>query len=90
MPQNGLLDGDLNRSLGSRLAPQGDEHRIGTLADHRGGNLVAIDLEAVGEHRRNLELEWDIILGFVAPECEECRFAAPLRPVQMLVEGQGG
>ena len=36
MPQNGLLDGDLDRVLGSRLARKGDEHRIGTLADHRG------------------------------------------------------
>ena len=86
MPQNGPLDSDLDRSLGSRLAVKGDKHRIGTLADHRGGNLVAINLKALGEHRRNLELEWVIVLGFVAPECEECRLAASLRPVQMLVE----
>jgi hypothetical protein len=36
MPQNGLLDGDLDRSLRSRLARKGDEHRIGTRAVTRG------------------------------------------------------
>ena len=68
IPQDGLLDRDRNRVLGSRPACRGDEHRIGTLADHRRGNLVAIDLQAFGEHRRDLELEYDVILGFVAPE----------------------
>src|SRR4029453_14848311 len=37
MPQNGLLDSDLNRSLGSGLAREGDKHRIGAHAGHPRG-----------------------------------------------------
>jgi hypothetical protein len=73
-----------------RFALKGDKHRIGALADHRGGELVPIDVETLGEDGRKLELEDDIVLGFVGPECDECRLAAPLRPVHMLVELQGG
>ena len=51
---------------------------------------MAVDLQAFGEHRRNLELEHDVIFGFVAPERQERRLAAPLWPVQMLLEAHGG
>src|SRR5262245_5687238 len=58
----------------------------GTLSDRHGGNLVTVDPKALGEHGRNLALDWVVILRFVAPECQECRLPAPLRPVQVLVE----
>jgi hypothetical protein len=66
---------DLYRTLCSRFARKRDEHRIGTLTDHRGGNLVPIGQKTIGKLRRDFELEWSIILGFVAPEREECRLA---------------
>ena len=88
VPQNSLLDRTLYCLF--RFALKGDKHRIGAHADHRRGDLVPIDMETVGEGGGKLDLEDDIVLGFVGPECEECRLAAPLRPMQMLVELQGG
>ena len=89
MPQNGCLDGDLDRSLASRLARQGDEHRIGTLADHCRGNLVPINLEALGKLRRNLELEcgrrsWSrrrlkVISAGLRRPCGQCKCSSKFR-----------
>ena len=62
---------------------------VGPHAGDPRGNLVAINLEALRECRRNFELQRDVVLGFVAPECDERWFATPLRPVQMRVERQG-
>jgi hypothetical protein len=87
--QNSFHDSDRNRILTPRPARPGDENRVGTLPDHRRGNLIAIDLETIGEHGRELELEDNTVLGFVAAESDECRLAGSLWPVQMLVEIQG-
>src|SRR5262245_17982503 len=82
------LDRNLDGSLSSRLAFKCDKHCIGMLARHRRDNLVAVDLKTFSKHRRNFELEANIVFRFIIAEREESRFATALRPMQMPVEAQ--
>src|ERR1700732_2779870 len=86
--QNSFLDSDANRSLAPRTARRSDKHRVGTLADHGGGNLVAIGVKTIAEHRGKREIEDNLVFGFIAPESDKCGITWSLRPVQMLVKIQ--
>src|SRR5580692_11188556 len=86
MAQDRFVDRDRNGSLTPWLAVAGEEQVVRLPADHCGRNLVAINLEAVRQNSRELELEVRVVLRFLASEDDERRLARALRPMQVRIE----
>ena len=63
-----------------------DKDIIRALADNGRCSLVAIGIEAIRQHLGQLELERHLVLGLVARDHHKGRFAATLRPMDMLLE----
>ena len=90
MSEHALLDSQPDRPESSRLAFAGNEQGVWAPADHCRRNLIAKRIEPVGKRGRKLKLERALILRLLHPNNEKRRFAAPLRPMQVLAELQRG
>ena len=88
MSQNGFLDSDPQGTTGSRNTLARDEQSVRDFADDWGRDFVTKEIKTIRQDRRKLELECILVFRLFAVEHKDGRFAAPLRPVDVLVETQ--
>lgn len=86
MAQNSFGDCDRNGSLTPWLASVRHEQFVWLPADNGGRDLAPINMDTIGQKRRQLEFEPGRVLSFFCAEGEKRRLSWPLWPVQVHVE----